>query len=201
MFFPGHISGTPDEQRPQIDRGRGDACGEALDLWRQDGLEAKIVSGGSTPTALQSHHFNVLTEIRPGTYVFNGINELYARYATLDECAARVSHRGQRRRPRQGGPRRRHARSLPPTAAAPSPRAAAGTSSSIPRRRSCGSPRSTAKSMCRPCDAPAEDRPARQRRPQPHLPLRQPDCSFWWWEIGRPRPPSPSMPADWSVEL
>ena len=34
--------------------------GEVLDLWRRDGLEAKIVSGGSTPTALQSHHFKVL---------------------------------------------------------------------------------------------------------------------------------------------
>jgi D-serine deaminase-like pyridoxal phosphate-dependent protein len=89
MFFPGHISGSADEQRPLVERA-ADRLRELLDLWRRDGLEAKIVSGGSTPTALQSHHFEVLTEIRPGTYVFNGTNELHAGYATLNQCAARV---------------------------------------------------------------------------------------------------------------
>jgi D-serine deaminase-like pyridoxal phosphate-dependent protein len=89
MFFPGHIAGSPDEQLSQIERA-ADQLDEVIELWRRDGLEAKIVSGGSTPTALRSHHFRVLTEIRPGTYVFNGTNELYGGYATLDECAARV---------------------------------------------------------------------------------------------------------------
>lgn len=89
MFFPGHIGGTTDEQRPQIDRAAA-RLEEVLEVLRLDGLEAKIVSGGSTPTALQSHNFKLLTEIRPGTYVFNGVNELYAGYVTLDECAARV---------------------------------------------------------------------------------------------------------------
>jgi D-serine deaminase-like pyridoxal phosphate-dependent protein len=89
MFFPGHVGGSPDEQRPLIESAAS-RLREVLDLWRQDGLEAKIVSGGSTPTAMQSHLFEVLTEIRPGTYVFNGTNELYAGYATLDQCAARI---------------------------------------------------------------------------------------------------------------
>jgi D-serine deaminase-like pyridoxal phosphate-dependent protein len=89
MFFPGHISGTPDEQRPLIDRAAS-RLAESLDLWRRDGLEAKIVSGGSTPTAALSHQFERLTEIRPGTYVFNGVNELYGGYAALDDCAARI---------------------------------------------------------------------------------------------------------------
>jgi len=89
MFFPGHIGGSPEEQLPQIDRAV-QRLQEVLDLMRRDGHDMKIVSGGSTPTALQSHHFKVLTEIRPGTYVFNGVNELYAGYAALDQCAARV---------------------------------------------------------------------------------------------------------------
>jgi D-serine deaminase-like pyridoxal phosphate-dependent protein len=89
MFFPGHIGGSPEEQRPQIDRAFG-RIEEVLEIWRRDGLEAKVVSGGSTPTALQSHHFKMLTEIRPGTYVFNGVNELYGGYVALDDCAARV---------------------------------------------------------------------------------------------------------------
>jgi hypothetical protein len=31
--------------------------GEAKELWKKKGLEAKIVSGGSTPTAYFSHEF------------------------------------------------------------------------------------------------------------------------------------------------
>jgi D-serine deaminase-like pyridoxal phosphate-dependent protein len=89
MFFPGHIGGSAEEQRPQIDRALAQ-LEEVLDVWRRGGLAAKIVSGGSTPTARQSHHFKHLTEIRSGTYVFNGVNELYGGYATLDDCAARV---------------------------------------------------------------------------------------------------------------
>jgi D-serine deaminase-like pyridoxal phosphate-dependent protein len=89
MFFPGHIGGSPEEQHPQIDRARAQ-LEEVLDVWRREGLTSTIVSGGSTPTALQSHHFKHLTEIRSGTYVFNGVNELYGGYATLDDCAARV---------------------------------------------------------------------------------------------------------------
>ncbi len=39
-------------------------------------MQARIVSGGSTPTAYQSHLVPELTEIRPGTYIFNDLNEL-----------------------------------------------------------------------------------------------------------------------------
>jgi D-serine deaminase-like pyridoxal phosphate-dependent protein len=89
MFFPGHIGGSPEEQRHEIDSAAS-RLEEVLDVLQRDGLAAKIVSGGSTPTALESHHFKHLTEIRSGTYVFNGVNELYGGYATLDDCAARV---------------------------------------------------------------------------------------------------------------
>ncbi|MEX2140978.1 MAG: alanine racemase [Pirellulales bacterium] len=89
MFFPGHITGSPEQQRPHIDRA-AERLEEVLNVWQRDWIAARIVSGGSTPTAFQSHHFKLLTEIRPGTYVFNGVNELYGGYATLDDCAARV---------------------------------------------------------------------------------------------------------------
>jgi D-serine deaminase-like pyridoxal phosphate-dependent protein len=89
MFFPGHIGGPPEQQLPAIERAAA-KLEEVLELWRRDGLEATIVSGGSTPTAMHSHLFKYLTEIRSGTYVFNGVNELYGGYATLDDCAARI---------------------------------------------------------------------------------------------------------------
>jgi len=89
MFYPGHITGPSAEQKPSIER-LVERLAEVLDLWQRDGLEATIVSGGSTPTAFQSHLNPLLTEIRSGTYVFNGANELYAGYATIDNCAARI---------------------------------------------------------------------------------------------------------------
>src|SRR6185436_7094806 len=56
----------------------------------KSGIEAKIVSGGSTPTAIDSHRVTCGTEIRPGTYIFNDINCVMAKCATLDECAAKI---------------------------------------------------------------------------------------------------------------
>ena len=61
---------------------------ETLSLWSKAGLAAKIVSGGSTPTAYQSHLIPQLTEIRPGTYIYNDTNTLAGGFSTLDECAA-----------------------------------------------------------------------------------------------------------------
>jgi D-serine deaminase-like pyridoxal phosphate-dependent protein len=48
------------------------------------------VSGGSTPTAFTSHLVTSLTEMRPGTYVYNDMNTVHAGYCELDDCAARI---------------------------------------------------------------------------------------------------------------
>lgn len=63
---------------------------EAIDLWAANGLEAKIISGGSTPTAFQSHFVKAYTEIRPGTYVFNDMNTVRGGFCALEDCAARI---------------------------------------------------------------------------------------------------------------
>ena len=63
---------------------------ETLDLWSASGLEAKIVSGGSTPTAVQSHRVGRMTEFRPGTYVYHDMNGVRGGYASFDDCAARI---------------------------------------------------------------------------------------------------------------
>jgi D-serine deaminase-like pyridoxal phosphate-dependent protein len=63
---------------------------KTIDLWRAYSLEAKIVSGGSTPTALRSHFVPQYTEIRPGTYVFNDMNTFRGGFCALDDCAARI---------------------------------------------------------------------------------------------------------------
>lgn len=53
-------------------------------------MEAKIVSGGSTPTAYFSHQFKNMTEFRPGTYIFHDMNGVHGGFATIEDCAARI---------------------------------------------------------------------------------------------------------------
>jgi D-serine deaminase-like pyridoxal phosphate-dependent protein len=87
FYYPGHVWKPAAEQ--------GEPLGliaarleETLSLWSLKGLAAPIVSGGSTPTAYQSHLIPKTTEIRPGTYIFNDMNTVAAGFSTLDDCAA-----------------------------------------------------------------------------------------------------------------
>ena len=89
MFFPGQIGGAPADQATAL-AAVGQKLDEILSLWKHHGLNAEIVSGGSTPTAGQSHLIPQLTEIRPGTYIYNDMNCVYGGSATLDDCAARI---------------------------------------------------------------------------------------------------------------
>jgi D-serine deaminase-like pyridoxal phosphate-dependent protein len=90
MFFPGHLSHGPPganvEGLSQINA----LLDEVMDCWSRNGFEARIVSGGSTPTAVQSHLIRGLTEIRPGTYIFNDMNCVRCGCAALEDCAARI---------------------------------------------------------------------------------------------------------------
>ena len=89
LSYPGHIWMPESEQAGPLSK-VSDKLRETLDLWHAAGLAARIVSGGSTPTAYQSHLVPELTEIRPGTYIFNDVNEFRGGYSTLEQCAARI---------------------------------------------------------------------------------------------------------------
>jgi D-serine deaminase-like pyridoxal phosphate-dependent protein len=60
-----------------------EACGRA-------GLELREISVGSTPTARIGASVAGVTEIRPGTYVLNDVQQLRLGVATEDTCAGRV---------------------------------------------------------------------------------------------------------------
>lgn len=47
----------------------------AAEKLRAAGIPCPIVSGGSTPTAMLSHDFTGITEMRPGVYVFNDLDQ------------------------------------------------------------------------------------------------------------------------------
>jgi D-serine deaminase-like pyridoxal phosphate-dependent protein len=61
-----------------------------IDAFRRANLPLEIVSAGSTPAAQMSHLVPGITEIRPGTYVFNDLNTFHQGLCTLDDCAVRV---------------------------------------------------------------------------------------------------------------
>ncbi|MFN8009639.1 MAG: D-TA family PLP-dependent enzyme [Terriglobia bacterium] len=89
MFYPGHIWDPPDEQFPAL-RQLSDLIEEIRQASAMAGLELKTVSGGSTPTAYNSHLVRGLTEIRAGTYVFFDRNEWRGGFCQLSQCALRV---------------------------------------------------------------------------------------------------------------
>jgi D-serine deaminase-like pyridoxal phosphate-dependent protein len=89
MIYPGQVWSKPNEQAAEL-QAVDDLVAETLALWKKHSLSAAIVSGGSTPTAFQTHLMPHVTEIRPGTYVYNDMNTVRPGFATVDECAARV---------------------------------------------------------------------------------------------------------------
>ncbi|MCA9233280.1 MAG: alanine racemase, partial [Planctomycetales bacterium] len=89
MVYPGHIWLAADQQGPALAKVAA-LLEETLELWKRSGLEAGIVSAGSTPTAYQSHFVPQFTEIRPGTYVYNDMNTVHGGYCELADCAARL---------------------------------------------------------------------------------------------------------------
>jgi D-serine deaminase-like pyridoxal phosphate-dependent protein len=87
--YPGHIFSSPADQGPALAEVSARVA-EITGVLSAAGIACEIVSGGSTPTAYQSHQITGLTEIRPGTYVFNDRNTLDAGACSLSQCALRV---------------------------------------------------------------------------------------------------------------
>ena len=85
--YPGHVWTPAGDQEASLNKGAS-LLQETLDLWSRSRLPASIVSGGSTPTAYQSHLIPQLTEIRPGTYIYNDMNTVAGGFCGLDDCAA-----------------------------------------------------------------------------------------------------------------
>src|SRR5580700_6977607 len=88
-FYPGHIKDNGAEGIAAL-AALGDLIQSILADFRRDGIEARIVSGGSTPSLYHSHELPGLNEIRPGTYVYNDWNTVVSGACTPHECAATV---------------------------------------------------------------------------------------------------------------
>lgn len=89
MFYPGHIRVTRCQQTPAI-RALSQKLGALLDALRASGLEPEVVSGGSTPTFFRSHEMAGVTEVRPGTGIFNDRTTALLGGCAWTECAYSV---------------------------------------------------------------------------------------------------------------
>lgn len=89
MFYPGHVKLPPDEQEDLLES-QNLIVRPALEALKRGGLDCAVVSGGSTPTAMNSHLMPEMNEVRPGTYIFNDRNTVYLRAAQPDDCALTV---------------------------------------------------------------------------------------------------------------
>lgn len=88
-FYPGHVREPSAQQDAHLEQVRRDlkAVIAALDDAQ---LHPGIVSGGSTPTAWRSHEIDGVTEIRPGTYVYNDRTTAAIGACGWDDCALTV---------------------------------------------------------------------------------------------------------------
>ena len=88
-FYAGHIRQPPAAQDERLARLNAD-LGVILDALSAAGLKPPAVSGGSTPTLWRTHELPEVTEIRPGTYVYNDRATADLGACTLDDCALTV---------------------------------------------------------------------------------------------------------------
>jgi D-serine deaminase-like pyridoxal phosphate-dependent protein len=88
-FYPGHVR-EPVTQQDEALKALGQRLGRTLDVLKRSGLDPRVVSGGSTPTALRTHEIAGVTEMRPGTYIFNDRTTAAIGACAMDDCALTV---------------------------------------------------------------------------------------------------------------
>ena len=88
-FYPGHIRGHVSQQREQLSH-LGGVIEEARRQFERAGFADIVVSAGSTPTMWSTHQIGGVTEMRPGTYIFNDRTTALIGACTTDECALTV---------------------------------------------------------------------------------------------------------------
>ena len=89
MSYFGNVWGTPEQRRAEAER-VAERVARGLAAFHAENMPVEIVSGGSTPSAEFAHLIHGLTEIRPGTYVYNDLNTYYQGACRLEDCAVRV---------------------------------------------------------------------------------------------------------------
>ncbi|HJR64603.1 MAG TPA: D-TA family PLP-dependent enzyme [Gemmatimonadaceae bacterium] len=88
-FYPGHIRAPVRDQTPEI-RQLSERLQATVEAMTAAGVPPRVVSGGSTPTAWQTHELAGVTEMRPGTYVYNDRTTAVIGACAFEDCALTV---------------------------------------------------------------------------------------------------------------
>ena len=88
-FYPGHIREPIREQGPKLEQ-LSETLAGVLKALEAEGLPPDVVSGGSTPAAWRMHEIPGLTEVRPGTYVYNDRTTAAVGACSWDDIALTV---------------------------------------------------------------------------------------------------------------
>ncbi|MGH7718909.1 MAG: alanine racemase [Gemmatimonadaceae bacterium] len=88
-FYPGHVRAPVTEQDGDLRR-LAAYLEQAVDALAGAGLAPPAVTGGSTPTAWRTHELPAVTEMRPGTYVYNDRTTAAIGACAWDDCAFTV---------------------------------------------------------------------------------------------------------------
>jgi D-serine deaminase-like pyridoxal phosphate-dependent protein len=86
-FYPGHIRSSA--QTEDFER-LGTQLKSAIAAFDRAGVRPDVVSGGSTPTAWRTHEIEGITEVRPGTYVYNDRVTSQIGACDWDDCALTI---------------------------------------------------------------------------------------------------------------
>jgi D-serine deaminase-like pyridoxal phosphate-dependent protein len=85
----GSVWGNEEERVAEMERAKADVS-MTIGAFQNAKLSTEIVSAGSTPAAEMSHFVPGITEIRPGTYIYNDLNTYYQGLCALEDCAVKV---------------------------------------------------------------------------------------------------------------
>ncbi|HYC51547.1 MAG TPA: alanine racemase [Gemmatimonadaceae bacterium] len=88
-FYPGHVRGPVGTHETQLAE-LGSLVGNAHSAFERAGIPLHVVSAGSTPTMWETHAINGVTEMRPGTYIFNDRTTADIGACSYDDCALSV---------------------------------------------------------------------------------------------------------------
>jgi D-serine deaminase-like pyridoxal phosphate-dependent protein len=88
-FYPGHVRQHLTRQDDALARLRDD-LGATLQALGDAGVSPAVVSGGSTPAAWRMHEVTGVTEVRPGTYVYNDRATVDVGACGWEDCALTV---------------------------------------------------------------------------------------------------------------
>ncbi len=90
LFYPGHIREPQEKRQGALLHELGEDLARVIEALEGAGLGPRVVSGGSTPIGWRIHEVTGVTEVRPGTYVYNDRTTAALGACDWEDCALTV---------------------------------------------------------------------------------------------------------------